>query len=41
MADLAGQGKEIKNLKLGIYECFIDNDCPDLEILSDEVEKYF
>jgi rhodanese-related sulfurtransferase len=40
-ATLAGSGKPVKNLKYGIYECYLDKDCPDLEILKDEVNKYF
>ena len=41
MAYIVGAGKEIKNLSYGIYECYMDKDCPDLDILSDEVEVYF
>jgi len=41
MAELVGSGKEIKNLSYGIYECYLDKDCPDLEILSSEVKNYF
>jgi len=41
MAQLVSGDKVIKNLQYGIYECYLDKDCPDLEILSDEVETYF
>ena len=39
MAELAGHVHEVKNLQYGIFECFKDKDCKDLEILSDEVES--
>jgi len=38
---LARPDREIKNLRSGIYECFRDNECPDLEILKDEIHMYF
>ena len=42
MADLVAKtGMEVKNLKYGIYECFKDEKCTDLEILEDEIEGYF
>ena len=40
-ATLTAKDKEAKNLEYGIYECYLDGDCPDLEILKDEVKKYF
>ena len=41
MANIIGKEKNINNLSYGIYECYRDKDCSDLEILSDEVETYF
>ncbi len=41
MAELVSEGREIKNLQYGIYECYLDKDCPDLEILSEDIEAYF
>lgn len=38
---LSVQGHEINNLRSGIYECFMDKDCPDLEILKEEIDMYF
>ena len=42
MANLvSAKGRDIKNLNGGIYECFKDKNCPDLEILKDDLESYF